>query len=229
MIPSTSNKLISELIGTFAIVLAGTGAIDIDAARAGAIGHAGIAMTFGLVVMVMIFAVRDVSGAHFNPAVTLGFWAAGRFPARQVAPYIASQLAGALLASLTLLALFGNVKLLGATLPTGSGLQSFGLEILLTALLMYVILHVSTGPKEVGTMAGIAIGGTVALEAMFAGPVCGASMNPARSIAPAVASGHLTDLWIYVAAPIAGAVLAVVAWRLTRGRDTSPRAALPIV
>ena len=215
--PSTLNKLAAEFIGTFALVLAGTGAIVIDAARGGAIGHAGIALTFGLIVMVMIYAVGDISGAHFNPAVTLAFWAAGRLQPRRIPQYLLSQLAGATAASCTLFILFGNVKSLGATLPAGDIWQSFTLEILLTALLMFVILHVSTGPKEVGTMAAVAIGGTVALEAMFAGPICGASMNPARSIAPALVSGNMTALWIYIVAPTAGALLAVPAWRLTRG------------
>lgn len=214
--PTSLNKLAAEFFGTFALVLAGTGAIVIDAVRDGAIGHVGIALTFGLIVMVMIYAVGDVSGAHFNPAVTLGFWAAGRLPARQVPRYVLAQLCGAMVASLTLLLLFGNVKSLGATLPAATVWQSFTLEALLTALLMYVILHVSTGPKEVGMMAGIAIGGTIGLEAMFAGPISGASMNPARSIAPAVVSGNITALWAYIVAPSLGSLLAVPAWRLTR-------------
>ena len=217
------NKLAAEFVGTYALVLAGTGAIVVAAVSGGAVTHAGIAITFGLAVMVMIYAVGDVSGAHFNPAVTVAFWAARRLPGREVLPYVLTQLAAAAAASLTLLALLGggggegaNVRSLGATLPAGPVMQSFVLEVLLTAGLMFVILHVSTGPKEVGVMAGIAIGGTVALEAMFAGPICGASMNPARSFGPAVVSGNLQHLWAYVVAPTAGALLSVAGWRLTR-------------
>jgi aquaporin Z len=197
-------------------VLCGTGAIVVNEISAGAITHAGIALTFGLIVMVMIYTVGDISGAHFNPAVTVAFWAAGRLPWQDVAPYLLTQCLAAIAASATMLALFGNICHLGATIPAGPVAQSFILEVLLTALLMFVILHVSTGPKEVGMMAGVAIGATVGLEAMFAGPVCGASMNPARSLGPALMSGNLSPLWIYLLAPTLGAMLSVVAWRLTR-------------
>ncbi len=210
------RKYAAEIFGTFALVFAGTGAVVIDAVIPGSVTHVGIAITFGLVVMAMIYAVGDVSGAHLNPAVTTGFWLARRLPGRCVGPYIASQLAGALLASLSLRAMFSNVAYLGATLPAGSAWQSFALETFLTGILMFVILCVSTGPKETGVMAGIAIGGVIGLEAMFAGPICGASMNPARSIAPALVSGHLTSLWLYLAGPMLGAAAAVPCWRLTR-------------
>jgi aquaporin NIP len=210
------NKYAAEFFGTFAMVFAGTGAIVIDQVSRGAISHAGVAIVWGLVVMAMIYALGDVSGAHFNPAVTCGFWLAGRFPARCVGPYVVAQLAGALLASASLRVMFGNAAHLGASLPVGSDVQSLALEIVLTAILMFVILNVSTGPKEVGVMAGIAVGGVIGLEAMFAGPICGASMNPARSIAPALVSGHLQSLWVYVVAPLIGAAIAVPCWRLTR-------------
>jgi aquaporin Z len=206
------RKLLAEFVGTFALVFAGTGAVVIDHVTGGAVTHVGVALTFGLVVMAMIYAVGEVSGAHFNPAVTLGFYLARRFPGRGVLPYVASQLAGAFAASALLLLLFGNVAALGATLPRGGAGQSFLLEAALTAMLMFVILRVATGSKEQGLMAGIAIGGTVALEAMFAGPICGASMNPARSVAPAVVSGHLQHLWVYLAAPVVGAAVAVPFW-----------------
>lgn len=212
------SKYAAEIFGTFGLVFAGTGALVIDAATGGAVTHVGIAATFGLVVMAMIYAVGDVSGAHLNPAVTVAFFVSRRLPGRCVLPYIVSQLAGALAASIVLLLLFGNRASLGATLPAGSAWQSFGLELVLTCMLMFVILCVSTGPKEVGTMAGIAIGGVVALEAMFAGPICGASMNPARSLAPALVSGNLHALWVYLIAPVLGAIAAVPLWRLTRGR-----------
>jgi aquaporin Z len=164
----------------------------------------------------MIYTFGDISGAHFNPAVTIGFWAARRLPGREVAPYIASQCFGALLASGILRLLFPESKLLGATVPAGSELQSFVLEILLTFFLMLTILSVSTGAKEKGVTAGIAIGAVIGLEAMFAGPISGASMNPARSLAPALVSMHLEHLWLYVAAPIAGACLAMPACRCVR-------------
>lgn len=207
----------AEVIGTFALVFAGTGALVIDHVSGGAVTHVGIAVTFGLVVMAMIYAVGDVSGAHLNPAVTLAFWVSGRLRGSCVAPYVVSQLFGAVLASVVLRLMFGNVANLGATLPAGSDVQSLVLEMVLTGILMFVILCVSTGPKETGILAGIAIGGVVGLEAMFAGPISGASMNPARSIAPAMVSGNVTSLWIYLVGPVTGALLAVPCWRVTRG------------
>jgi aquaporin NIP len=211
-----TKKLFAEAIGTFCLVFAGTGAIIIDEATGGAVSHVGVALTFGLVVLAMIYAVGDISGAHLNPAVTLGFFVARRFEARWVLPYIASQIIGALVASATLRLLFPLNILLGTTLPLGSSLQSFVLELILTCILMFVILSVSTGASEKGITAGIAIGGVIALEALFAGPICGASMNPARSLAPALLSRHLEHLWIYLAAPIIGAVAAVVSCRCVR-------------
>jgi aquaporin Z len=208
---------VAEAIGTFALVFAGTGAIVVNDFSGGAVTHVGVALTFGLVVMAMIYAVGDVSGAHLNPAVTLGFWLSRRFPGRSVGPYVLSQLAGALAASALLRIMFGARAALGATFPAGPAVQSLVMETVLTALLMFVILRVSTGSKELGTMAGIAIGGVVGLEAMFAGPVCGASMNPARSIAPALVAWQPHALWVYLVGPIVGAGLAVTAWRMTSG------------
>jgi aquaporin Z len=203
------NKLLSELLGTFILVFAGTGAIVINDVSGGVIGHAGIALTFGLVVMAMIYTFGDVSGAHLNPAVTIGFAVAGRFEWKSIPGYVLAQIAGALAASGVLRLLFPTHDKLGATLPAGSAMQSFVLELILTAILMLAILRVSTGAKEKGITAGIAIGGIIALEAMFAGPICGASMNPARSLAPAVVSGHLEHLWIYLTATVLGALIAV--------------------
>jgi aquaporin NIP len=210
------KKLCAEMLGTFALVFAGTGAIIINDASSGTITHVGIALTFGLVVLAMIYTFGDISGAHFNPAVTLGFWVAGRLPGRDVSPYIISQSFGALLASGLLRFLFPQSKLLGATIPAGSDFQSFVLEVVLTFLLMLTILNVSTGAKEKGITAGIAVGAVIALEAMFAGPICGASMNPARSLAPALVSGHLEHLWVYLMAPLLGAGLAIPACRCVR-------------
>lgn len=204
------KKLLAELLGTFTLVFAGTGAIVINAAHGGAITHVGIAITFGLVVLAMIHTFGDVSGAHLNPAVTLAFAAARRFAWSEVPFYIGAQVVGALAASFLLHFLFPqNPASLGATLPAGSDMQSFVLELVLTTILMLTILSVSTGAKEKGITAGIAIGGVIALEAMFAGPASGASMNPARSLAPALVSGQLDHLWIYLVAPVLGALIAV--------------------
>lgn len=201
----------AEFLGTFALVFAGTGAVIINETSGGAVTHVGVALTFGLVVMAMIYTLGDVSGAHLNPAVTLGFWAARRFPGQQVWRYVAAQISGALLASLILKLLFPSNQNLGATHPAGSALQSFILEFILTGLLMFVILNVSTGAKEKGVTAGIAIGAVIGLEALFAGPISGASMNPVRSLAPALVSCRLHDVWIYLLAPILGAQAAVLA------------------
>jgi aquaporin Z len=210
------KKYAAEALGTFALVFAGTGAVVINDATNGAITHAGVALTFGLVVLAMIYTVGDISGAHLNPAVTLGFWTARRLPGREVGPYVISQVVGALIASGLLRLLFPQSKFLGATLPAGSDLQSFVLETVLTFILMLTILNVSTGAKEKGITAGIAVGAVIGLEAMFAGPICGASMNPARSLAPALVSMHLDHLWLYLMAPPLGAAVAMFACRCIR-------------
>jgi aquaporin NIP len=210
------KRLAAEFIGTSALVFAGTGAIVIDEVSGGAITHVGIALTFGLIVLAMIYTFGDISGAHLNPAVTLGFCAARRMSIRDALLYAASQLAGAMVASASLRFLFPQNKLLGATLPAGPASQSFVLEFILTFLLMLTILNVSTGAKEKGITAGIAVGSVIALEAMFAGPICGASMNPARSFAPALISGHFESLWIYLTAPLLGACVATLACRCVR-------------
>lgn len=213
------RKYLAEIIGTFALVFCGTGAIIINQQSGGAVTHVGIAITFGLVVMTMIYAVGDISGAHLNPAVTIAFSAGKEFPIKEVIPYIISQSIGAFIASGILRYLFPSNLLLGATLPTGSSMQSFILEVILMFFLMFVILQVAKGSKEKGLFAGIAIGSVVLLEAMFAGPICGASMNPIRSIAPAIVSGHLEHLWIYIFAPIMGALLAVICWKFLKPKQ----------
>ncbi len=218
----TSRQLTAEAIGTFALVFAGTGAIISNDVSGGAVTHPGIALTFGLVVMAMIYAVGDISGAHLNPAVTCAFWIARRFPGKSVLPYIAAQLLGAFAASVLLRSMFPDHNTLGSTLPADGWWQSFVFELFLTFLLMYVILCVAIGAKEKGIMAGAAIGATVGFEAMFAGPICGASMNPARSLGPAIVSGTFQDQWLYVVAPVLGAAFAVVAWQMTRNPEENP-------
>ncbi len=216
------KKYFAEFWGTFALVFTGTGAIIVNEISPLAVTHVGIAMTFGLVVLAMIYALGDVSGAHLNPAVTLGFFAAGRFPLHSVAGYVLSQCVGAVLASLTLRLLFPQNLMLGSTLPDGSWEQTFILETILTTILMFVILNVSTGAKEKGMMAGVAVGAVITLEALFAGPITGASMNPARSLAPALISGHLSDVWIYLTAPILGAWLAIACCRCVQEESCCP-------
>lgn len=213
------KQCLAEFIGTFALVFTGTGSIVIDHASHGAVTHAGVALTFGLIILAMIYTFGDVSGAHFNPAVTTAFAAARRFPWRDVPAYLAAQAAGAFAASALLRVLFPADAELGATLPAGPVMQSFIMEVVLTFFLMLVILSVSTGAKEKGITAGIAIGAVIALEAMFAGPICGASMNPARSLAPAIVSGHIEHFWVYLAAPALGALLAVPVCCAVRDRD----------
>jgi len=211
------RRLAAEAFGAFVLVFAGTGAIVIDNASGGKVTHVGVALTFGLVVLALIHALGDVSGAHLNPAVTLGFWLAGRFKAADVGPYVVAQCVGAFAASGVLRAMFPADLTLGATLPVGDVGRSFVLEALLTLVLMFVILGVTSGSKEQGLFAGVAVGSVIALEALFAGPICGASMNPARSLAPAVVAWRLEHLWVYLTAPPLGAALGVAASRFIHG------------
>lgn len=214
------NRVLAEAVGTFCLVFAGTGAIVVDA-QTGALGHVGVCLVFGLVVMAMISSFGHVSGAHINPAVTVAFWVSGRFPARRVPGYVVAQCAGAVAASLLVRALFPASETLGATLPSGTVAQSFVMEVVLSFVLMLVILSVALGPKEVGLFASIAIGGTVAFDALVGGPVSGASMNPARSLGPAVVSGEMRALWVYFAAPVVGMLGAIPAYRVTRSKAVS--------
>ena len=209
------KKYWAELMGTYIMVFAGTGAIIVNDVY-GSVSHLGIGLTFGLVVMAVIYSIGSISGAHINPAVSIAFWVSKRFRGKEVLPYIISQFLGAILASLTLSFMFPQHELLGATLPAGSWEQSFVMEFILTFILMFVILLMSEGSKEVGVMTGFAVGMVVAFEAIFAGPVSGASMNPARSLAPALVSGHFTHLWLYILATTLGACSSVFAVRLIK-------------
>ena len=215
------RALVAESIGTFALVFAGAGAIMVDA-KTHALGHVGVAISFGLVIMAMIYAVGHISGAHFNPAVSFAFALTRHFPWPRVVAYWVAQAAGALLAAAILRASLGNVAHVGATLPSGTQGQSFLWEVVLTLFLMFVIMAVATDTRAVGEAAAIAIGGTVGLDAMFGGPVSGASMNPARSLGPAVVSGDLHALWLYLLAPLAGAGVGALAYQFVRGEHTQP-------
>jgi MIP family channel proteins len=209
-----------EAIGTFALVTAGCGAIVTNSTRPGSLGAVGISLVFGLVIMVMIYAGGHLSGAHYNPSVTIAFALARHFPPRDALAYIAAQLAGASAGAFLLLAAWTSKPAhLGTTLPSVSAPTALLYEIVLTAFLMFVITAVATDTRAVGAAAAIAIGGTVGLDALFGGPITGASMNPARSFGPALASGTWHDLWIYVAGPLIGATIGVFAYQLVRGSN----------
>lgn len=213
------RKAFAEFIGTFALVFAGTGAIVVNDLYSGVIGHVGVSITFGAIVMAMIHSIGNISGAHINPAVTISFWFAKRFNTKELIPYIVAQFTGALFASGILWLLFPEHETLGATIPSDDWVKAATFEFILTFLLMYVILNVSHGSKEEGIMAGAAIGLTVCLEALIGGPISGASMNPARSLGPAVFSGNFTHLWIYFVATTFGAVAAVFTCRISKPDD----------
>jgi aquaporin Z len=225
-----NNQYAAEVIGTFILVFTGTGAVVFNEISSGAVTPLGIGLVFGLVVMALVYTLGDISGAHINPAVTLGFWASGKFESKHVVPYILAQCSGALLASLLLRAMFGVHGNMGATLPLEIDNQPMVyecliLEIILTFILMFVILNVAIGAKEKGIFTGIVVGGVIALEAIFAGPISGASMNPARSLGPAVVSGNFTAYWIYVVGPVIGSLLAVPTWRyIGTSKDNSSKA-----
>ena len=218
MQPPLARALVAELIGTFALVFAGAGAVMVDA-KTHALGHVGVAFTFGLVIMAMIYAVGHISGAHFNAAVTFAFALSRHFPWPRAITYWCAQFAGALIAAALLRGSLGNFAHVGATLPSGSQGQSFLWELVLSFFLMFVIMAVATDTRAVGEAAAIAIGGTIGLDAMFGGPISGASMNPMRSLGPALVSGDLHALWLYVAAPLLGAALGAAAYQLVRGES----------
>jgi aquaporin NIP len=220
--PSLTRRAAAEAIAAFALVFAGCGAAVADARYGGALGTVGIALVFGLIIMVMVYATGHLSGAHINPAVTIAFTLTRHFPAREAAAYVVAQLAGATAGALTLLAVWTDKPAsLGATTPSVGAGSAFIYELILTAFLMFVIVAVATDTRAVGAGAAVAIGGTVGLDALFGGRVTGASMNPARSFGPALASGEWQDFWVYVAGPLAGAALGALAYQAVRGEELS--------
>ena len=222
--PGLARRAAAEALATFALVFAGCGAIVADARYDGALGTVGVALVFGLVIMVMVYATGHLSGAHINPAVTIAFAATRHFPTREAAAYVAAQLAGATVAALLLLAVWPDQPAdLGATVPSVGAGSALVYELVLTAVLMFVITAVATDTRAVGAGAAIAIGGTVGLDALFGGPVTGASMNPARSFGPALAAGQWTDFWVYLAGPLMGATLGALAYQLVRGPWPPPQ------
>lgn len=222
--PGLVRRAAAEAIGAFTLVFAGCGAIVTEAEHPGALGTVGIALVFGLVIMAMVYATGHLSGAHLNPAVTLAFALTRHFPCREALAYIGAQLAGAIAGAALLLAVWPSEPAsLGATVPSVGAGSAVVYEAVLTAFLMFTIMAVATDTRAVGAAAAIAIGGTIGLDALFGGPITGASMNPARSIGPALVAGELHDLWIYVVAPIAGAALGALAYQLVRGAPTTPR------
>jgi aquaporin NIP len=214
--PTLLRSLVAESIGTFALVFAGAGAVMVDT-KTHQLGHVGVAITFGLVIMAMIYAIGHISGAHFNGAVTFAFAVTRHFPWSRAVAYWCAQLAGALAAAAILRGSLGNIAHVGATFPSGSEAQSFLWELIMTAFLMFVIMAVATDPRAVGDAAAIAIGATIAFDAMFGGPISGASMNPMRSLGPGIVSGDLHAIWIYLTAPVVGAALGAGVYQFLRG------------
>eukprot|EP00271_Cylindrocystis_brebissonii_P022550 TRINITY_DN8722_c0_g1_i3.p1 TRINITY_DN8722_c0_g1~~TRINITY_DN8722_c0_g1_i3.p1 ORF type:complete len:270 (+),score=23.12 TRINITY_DN8722_c0_g1_i3:359-1168(+) len=223
--PSIWKKMAGEFIGLFVVVFAGCGSIMVNDLRGGPLGLTGIASAFGGVFVAMIYAVGHISGAHFNPAVTIAFGAFGHFPKRHVPLYVVTQCLAALAASKMLNIILGDYATMGVTLPSGSEGQAFGMEIFVSAFLMFVVTSVATDSKAVGTLAGVAIGGTILFEVLLAGPISGASMNPARSLGPCIVSGNYTSIWIYMVGPILGALVGIFCYeviRVSRDPDEVP-------
>ncbi len=220
--PPLARALVAEAIGTFALVFVGPGAIMVDAENGG-LGSVGIALAFGLVIMAMVYAVGHVSGAHLNPAVTLAFALRRHFPGARVPAYWVAQVTGAVSAAVLLRVSLGDIADVGATSPSGSQAQSFLWEVVLTAILLFVIMAVATDTRAVGEAAAIAIGGTIALASLVGGPISGASLNPARSLGPALASGSFDSLWLYLVAPLVGGMLGALAYEAVRGTRPSVR------
>lgn len=214
------QKLIAEVLGTYFLIFAGCGAVTVNLDKEKALGIVGISIVWGLVVMVMVYSVGHISGAHFNPAVTIAFASCKRFPLKQVPAYVLAQLLGSILASGTLRLLFeGKQNQFAGTLPTGTNIQSFVLEFVITFYLMFVISGVATDNRAIGELAGLAVGSTILLNVMFAGPISGASMNPARSLGPAIVSNEYRGIWVYILGPIAGAIAGAWVYNIIRFTD----------
>ena len=214
---------IAETLGTFALVFAGPGAAAVNVRSAGGVSNVGVGISFGLIVMAMIFAVGHISGCHINPAVTIAFRAIGRMTTKRALGYIVAQLIGAVLAGLAIIAIVGHQGDAGATTPQINGASAaFWSELILTFFLVFVIFAVATDERAQGAFAAIAIGGYVGLAATGWGPVAGASMNPARSFGPAVAANVWDSGWVYWAGPIVGGLLAAVVYELLREPHTPP-------
>lgn len=218
------RNYIAEVIGTFILIFIGTGSVVVNVTNDGVVSLVGVALAWGLAVAVVVYTVGDVSGAHINPAVTIGLCVAKRFDAKLVAPYILCQCIGAFLASGLIRVMFPDALALGHTEPAGTLMQSFVMEIVLTMILMFVVLNLGVGAKEKGITAGLVVGGVITFEVLVGGPISGASMNPARSIAPAVVGGHLQHLWIYLTAPVIGAIVAVGLYACIRPLNSAEEA-----
>jgi len=229
--PSLGRRCLAEALATYTLVFAGCGAIVVNSERAGSLGEVGVAAAFGLAIMAMIYATGHLSGAHINPAVTVAFVSTRHFPVRDAVAYVPAQLAGAVAGALTLrVAWEGTPANLGATVPSVGTGAALLYECAMTAILMFVVMAVATDTRAVGAAAALAIGGTVALDALFGGGVTGASMNPARSFGPALVAAEWTDFWIYVVGPVAGALVGALAYLAVRGApgsSASPRPAAP--
>ncbi|XP_073314286.1 aquaporin NIP1-1-like [Primulina huaijiensis] len=211
------QKMIAETLGTYFLIFAGCAAAVVDADKDKVLTQPGIAIVWGLVVMVMVYSVGHISGAHFNPAVTVAFATCKRLPWKQVPAYISAQMLGSTLASGTLRLLFGGPhNHFAGTLPTGTDLQSLVVEFIITFYLMFVISGVATDNRAIGELAGLAIGATILLNVMFAGPISGASMNPARSLGPAIVWSNYRGIWIYLVGPTFGAISGAWAYNIIR-------------
>ncbi|KAM7500586.1 hypothetical protein LguiA_025000 [Lonicera macranthoides] len=214
------QKLVAEVLGTYFLIFAGCAAVLVNTDREKVVTQPGIAIVWGLVVMVMVYSVGHISGAHFNPAVTIAFATCKRFPWKEVPAYIAAQVLGSTVASGTLRLIFnGRHDHFVGTLPSGSHSQSFAIEFIITFYLMFVISGVATDNRAIGELAGLAVGSTILLNVLFAGPISGASMNPARSLGPAIVSNNYEALWIYIVSPVCGAVAGAWVYNIIRYTD----------
>ncbi|KAG2586310.1 aquaporin NIP1-2-like [Panicum virgatum] len=216
------QKIIAEILGTYFMIFAGCGSVVVNLSTAGTVTFPGICAVWGLVVMVLVYSVGHISGAHFNPAVTVAFATCGRFPWKQVPSYAVAQVLGSTLASLTLRVVFGGATArehFFGTAPSGSDAQAVALEFVISFYLMFVVSGVATDNRAIGELAGLAVGATVLLNVLFAGPITGASMNPARTLGPAIVAGRYRSVWVYVVGPVCGTVAGAWAYNLVRFTD----------